>query len=66
MHSLTVVFPLKRVRRSRLKSNLCDWVIPLCRVEYCCSRAQEEFRDSREAREASREASGATPALLES
>lgn len=65
-YDLTVVFPPKRVWRSRLKANLCCRVIPLCRVEYCCCRAQEEFRDSREASEASREASGTRPAWLES
>lgn len=56
MQSLTVVFLPKRVWRSRLKANLCCWVIPVCRVEYCCSRAQEEFRDSKEAREGTRPA----------
>ena len=49
-----------------MKVNFCCLVIPLCRVEYCCSRTQDEFRDSREASEASREASGTRPALLES
>lgn len=66
MRSLTVVFPPNKVLRSWLKANLCCRVIPRCREEYCCSRAQDEFRDSREAREASREASGTRPAWLES
>ena len=66
MRSLTVMFPPNKVLRSLLKANLCCWVIPLCRSEYCCSRAEDEFRDNIVAREASKEASGTRPASLES
>lgn len=61
-----MVFPPKSVWRSWLKADLCCQVILLFKAEYCCSRAQEEFKDSREASEASSEASGTRPAWLES
>lgn len=49
-----------------MKADLCCQVMLLFKTEYCCSRTQEEFKDSREAGEASSEASGTRPAWLES